>query len=411
MNICMLSYYYWPVPAGGTENQCRRLAAALTARGHQCLILTCRCRFTDVQQEKEYEVTIFRIFSLEIFINFFQRLRKKNKRREIISDLVDSKKNQFCNLLKLKNKISKKINKFIVTCNIILFSFGVLFFLARKHDSFDILHVHTAEWIAGLAAFAGKIFKLPVVCKGATMPVFPSIQDVPLAFLCAKWRKKPHFITLTQAMKHDFMANGIPESKITIIPNGVPIPLRLSAVEKNSHFLYIGNFGQAAWKAFDILLAAWAAFHQQRPTPRLLLLGGGNAEPWQVLARQLGCAESVDFLGYQTCLPAFFEQSCCLLLPSRNEGLSNALLEAQSWGIPAIVSDIPGNRAVVAHQKNGLIVPVGDSKALAEAMLHLHDSPELRKEYSAAARKRMEDVFALDKVADQTVVLYQQLAG
>lgn len=208
------------------------------------------------------------------------------------------------------------------------------------------------------------------------------------------------------------MRNAVPESKITIIPNGVSIPAQTAAVARNSHFLYIGNFSQtAAHKAFDVLLEAWAMFHQQRPAPRLLLLGGGDASPWQALARQRGCADSVDFLGYQTSLTPFFKQSCCLLLPSRKEGIANALLEAQSWGIPAIVSDIPGNRAVVAHQKNGLIVPVGDSKAFAEAMLHLHDSPELRKEYGAAARKRMEDVFALDKVADQTVALYQRLAG
>ena len=244
------------------------------------------------------------------------------------------------------------------------------------------------------------------------MPVFPPLRAVPLAACCDRWRRKPHFIALTQAMKDDLLRNYVPANKITVIPNGVPVSAQTALVEKNNHFLYIGNFSQsAAHKAFDVLLKAWAAFHQQRPTPRLLLLGGGDAEPWQMLARQLGCADSVDFLGYQTCLPPFFEQSCCLLLPSRKEGIANALLEAQSWGIPAIVSDIPGNRAVVEHQKNGLIVPVGDSKTLAEAMLHLYDSPELHKKYGAAARKRMEEIFALDTVADQTVALYQQLAA
>lgn len=405
----MLTYYYWPIPAGGTESQCRKISAALVERGHQCLILTCRCRFIDTAQQKEENgVAIVRIFSLEIFIDLLKTLKRRSYKK-IKSESVDIKKKVF--LQHIKKSLFERLNRYVITLNIILFSLGVLFFLARKHGSFDILHVHTSEWIAGLAAFAGKIFKLPVVCKGATMPVFPPLHDVPAVSLCDKWRKKLHFITLTQAMKHDFMANGIPERKITIIPNGVPIPSQFSSVEQNSYFLYIGNFGQAAWKSFDILLVAWAAFHHQRPASRLLLLGGGEAEPWQALACQLGCAESVDFLGYQTSLTYFFKQSCCLLLPSRNEGLSNALLEAQSWGIPAIVSDIPGNRAVVEQQKNGLIVPVGDSKALAQAMLHLYDSPALRKEYGTAARKRMEDVFALDKVADQTVALYQQLAG
>lgn len=407
----MLTYYYWPVPAGGAENQCRRLAGVLTERGHQCLILTCRCRSADIRQDEENGVAIVRIFSLELFLEFLQSLRNKKKalqeeKRGSRSSSATDEQTVF------QQKISKNINSCIRFCNIAVFSLAALFFLFRRHRLFDIIHVHTADWIAGVAAFAGKLFKLPVICKGADMPVFPPLQAVPLAACCDGWRRKPHFIALTSAMKDDLMRNAVPESRITIIPNGVPVPAQTAAVEKNSHFLYIGNFSQtAAHKAFDVLLEAWAMFHHQRPVPRLLLLGGGNAEPWQTLARQLGCAESVDFLGYQTCLPPFFEQSCCLLLPSRKEGIANALLEAQSWGIPAIVSDIPGNRAVVEHQKNGLIVPVGDSKVLAEAMLHLHDSPELRKRYGSAARKRMEEIFALDTVADQTVALYQQLAA
>ncbi len=409
MRICMLTYYYWPAPAGGSENQCRRLAAALAARGHQCLVLTCRCRIEDAsQQQEENGVKIVRIFSLELLLQLIQsRKNKKEQNNTHCNDTVTVQQGIFS-----KKKIAKNINFCIRLCNITVFSLGVLFFLVKNKKSFDILHVHTADWIAGLAAFAGKIFKLPVLCKGADMPVFPPLYAVPLAAGCDKWRKKPHFIALTLAMKDNLMRNDVPESKITVIPNGVDIPAQTSAVEKNKLFLYIGNFSQtAAHKAFDILLEAWAEFHYQRPSSRLLLLGGGDATAWQQLARQLGCADSIEFAGYQTYLSPFFEKSCCLLLPSRKEGISNALLEAQSWGVPAIVSDIPGNRAVVEHRKNGLIVPVGDSKALAEAILHLHDSPLLRQEYGKAARKRIEAIFALDKVADQTVALYQQIAA
>ena len=197
-----------------------------------------------------------------------------------------------------------------------------------------------------------------------------------------------------------------------IFEPSLAVPAQTVAVEQNEQFLYIGNFSQtAAHKAFDILLKAWSLFHQLRPRPRLLLLGGGDATPWQGFAQQLDCGDSIEFTGYQTNIVPFLAQSCCLLLPSRKEGISNALLEAQSWGIPAIVSDIPGNRAVVEQEKNGLLVPVGDSKALAEALLHLYDAPLLRKEYGRAARTRIENIFALEKVADQTVALYQQLAA
>ncbi|MCI5125660.1 MAG: glycosyltransferase [Candidatus Electrothrix sp. AR5] len=294
--------------------------------------------------------------------------------------------------------------------NIVVFVLGVLFFLGRKRHSIDILHVHTADWIAGVGAFAGRVFNIPVVCKGADMPVFPPLHGVPMAAYCDIWRRKPHFIALTQAMQADLVQDGISEKNITVIPNGVLLPNQTVAVEDNEDFLYIGNFSQsAAHKGFDLLITAWAVFHHQHSSSRLLLLGGGDALPWQQLARKLGCLDSIEFAGYQTDLAPFFRKSCCLLLPSRKEGISNALLEAQSWGLPAIVSDIPGNREVVQHKRTGLIIPTGDSRSLAEAMRHLYTSSLLRREYGRAARKRMEDFFAIDSVAERAVTLYNQL--
>ncbi len=105
----------------------------------------------------------------------------------------------------------------------------------------------------------------------------------------------------------------------------------------------------------------------------------------------------------------FFKKSCCLLLPSRKEGISNALLEAQSWGIPAIVSDIPGNREIVLHETNGLIIPLENSNALAAACIHMLDNPLLRKQYSNAARKRIEELYSMEKIADLTINLYNEL--
>ncbi|MCI5195756.1 MAG: glycosyltransferase, partial [Candidatus Electrothrix sp. AW5] len=131
--------------------------------------------------------------------------------------------------------------------------------------------------------------------------------------------------------------------------------------------------------------------------------------PWQQLARKLGCLDSIEFAGYQADLAPFFRKSCCLLLPSRKEGISNALLEAQSWGLPAIVSDIPGNREIVLHEINGLIVPVENSDALAAACIYILDNPLLREKYGYAARKRIEELYSMERIADLTVNLYKEL--
>ncbi|MCW5200275.1 glycosyltransferase family 4 protein [Desulfobulbus sp. F4] len=294
--------------------------------------------------------------------------------------------------------------------NSLAFIIGTLCYLGLCRKKIDILHVHTAEWIAGLAAWAGSIFHFPVVCKGSNIPVFPQRQSVPFTSFFDAWRRKLHFIALTPAMRDDLLKNGVPAERISIIPNGVELPNHIVAVQDNKNFLYIGNFSQsAAHKGFDVLIEAWASFHRLRPEPRLIMLGGGDASPWQRMAEQLGCAESVGFAGYQTDLAPYFLQACCLLLPSRKEGISNALLETQSWGIPAIVSDIPGNTEVVEHHNNGLIVPVGDAAALTRACVYLFDNPLLRKTLGRAAVIRTKKKYRTERIVGMIVEVYKDI--
>ncbi|MCI5145540.1 MAG: glycosyltransferase family 1 protein [Candidatus Electrothrix sp. AR3] len=413
MHICMLTYYYWPVPAGGTENQCRRLSAALVARSHTCTVLTSCHESTNISEEEEASgVRIIRKPILETILYKIRGSRGAQGLGGKTDYHAKSGKKTEGRLPNLKKKAASWTADGLRYGNIFFFALGVLSFLRKNHNSIDILHVHTADWIAGLTALAGKFFSIPVVCKGADMPVFPPLHAVPLAADCDIWRRKPHFIALTPAMQNDLIQGGIQKTKITVIPNGVELPTQTVAVEKNEDFLYIGNFSQsAAHKGFDLLIKAWAEFHRQCPSPRLILLGGGDAAPWLHLAHQLNCLDSIDFAGYQKELTAFFNTSCCLLLPSRKEGISNALLEAQSWGLPAIVSDIPGNREVVEEQHTGIIVPVEDSAALTKAMVSLYKDKDTRQAYGRAARKRMEDFFALDRVAERTVRLYEELSG
>lgn len=406
MRICMLSYYYWPTPAGGAESQCRKLSVALAARGHVCTVLTIRqCWADPARQTEESGVRIVRLPIVETLLNGRRKSGQalsQTKNANIAAPLPQAEraagtlKNFFEFLLKYSNSLA--------------FIIGTLCYLGLCRKKIDILHVHTAEWIAGLAAWAGSIFHFPVVCKGSNIPVFPQRQGLPFTSFFDDWRRKLHFIALTPAMRDDMLNNGVPAERICIIPNGVELPNRIVAVQDNKNFLYIGNFSQsAAHKGFDVLIEAWASFHGLRPEPRLIMLGGGDASPWQRMAEQLSCAESIEFAGYQTDLVLYFLQACCLLLPSRKEGISNALLEAQSWGIPAIASNIAANQAVVEHEQNGLLVPVGDSKALAAAMLRCCDEPEFRRSCGAASRRRMEKLFAMDTVTAQTVELYQQL--
>ena len=76
-----------------------------------------------------------------------------------------------------------------------------------------------------------------------------------------------------------------------------------------------------------------------------------------------------------------------------------------------MVSDIPGDRAVVQHGETGLIVPVGDAMALAQALIHLLSTPELRLRLGQAARQRIAREFGIEAVVRQLVVLYRGLTA
>jgi len=100
----------------------------------------------------------------------------------------------------------------------------------------------------------------------------------------------------------------------------------------------------------------------------------------------------------------------CFVLPSRREGLSNALLEAMSFGLPCIANDIPPNREVLDDGSGGVLVPVGDEDELYDAMWSMVTDIEHATAMGQAALRRVESRFAIDSVADRYIDLYGQLA-
>ena len=93
-----------------------------------------------------------------------------------------------------------------------------------------------------------------------------------------------------------------------------------------------------------------------------------------------------------------------MVLPSYREGLPKSLIEAAACARPLITTDVPGCREVVTHGVDGLLVPVRDGEALARAIAHLQDDPELARRLGQAAREKALAEF------DERVVIEQTLA-
>lgn len=117
----------------------------------------------------------------------------------------------------------------------------------------------------------------------------------------------------------------------------------------------------------------------------------------------------VEVLGYRSDIPALFAQSNVVVLPSYREGLPKVLIEAAACGRAVVTTDVPGCRDAIEPETTGLLVPVRDAVALADGIQSLIEAPHRRKQMGAAGRALAEREFAIEKVVDAHLVIYQEL--
>jgi glycosyltransferase involved in cell wall biosynthesis len=166
-------------------------------------------------------------------------------------------------------------------------------------------------------------------------------------------------------------------------------------------------------KGIHTLIAAHHLLRARVPDARLLIAGTPDpANPASVTeaeARSWNDQPGVAWLGHVGDIAGFWAKAHVAALPSRREGLPLSLMEAAACGRAMIASDVPGCREVVLHEQTGLLFPVDDAPALAEAMARLANDPQLRARYATAARKLAVDKFAAEIIGRQTVALYRRV--
>ena len=409
MKVLMMAGAFPPAPCGGAEKQCLAQSLALAARGHEVTVVTEWLNRRHLREEMQGGVRILRFgFLLPLFsaaLKFDQILERRRGR-------IPGKKPESSPWRPSCEQPVPRWIRWVQWWQEWGFIAEVAWAVRTRRLQADVVHVNSSEWIAGFAHWVAEKLHAPAVCKEACGEVlrWPDRKDVPWLSRWEKRRIQCAYIAITPHIRHELEKAGIPGHRIFDVPNGVALPEAVARPAENALAVYGGNFHQGAgFKGFDVLLKAWGLAHREEPAMKLQLYGEGDSRVWQAMAKEEGAAESVAFPGSVPDLIPVFAAAGFLVLPSRVEGLSNVLLEAQSAGLPAIVSDIPGNRSVVADGVNGLVVPVGDAPALAEAMVRLHRSPELRARMGKAARETIAARFSISAVAEQLEAAYRRL--
>ena len=209
------------------------------------------------------------------------------------------------------------------------------------------------------------------------------------------------FLCDCEAVRTRAVELGMDRNRILMFPWGVDLTQFLPGPPSSfrtelgwqSNIILISTRPWKSLYGLEILIRGFIEAAQSKPQLRLLLL---NAGPLENLIRSAiadaGLSDSVHFAGMidQDRLPDYYRSSDLYLSASRSDGSSVSLLEAMACGIPAIVSDIPGNREWIETGRNGWTFEDGNAAALTERILEAAAAPEVRDSYGQAARQDAE---------------------
>lgn len=229
------------------------------------------------------------------------------------------------------------------------------------------------------------------------------------------------FVTLTPAIEAELVEFGLGTVPCHRIPNGVDLTAfapaadaerralraRLGLPEDRVVCAFVGRL--TPQKDPALLLEAWAIGHW--PQAHLVLVGDGPLRPRLEASVTSGPTRGqVTFAGATADVASYLKAADLLVLPSRAEGMSNAILEAMACGLPIVATDLIGNREVMGGDgQAGRLVPPGDPAALAEAVGMLLRTPTLRDKLGGAARAMVAERFDIQRVVTQYLSLYAML--
>jgi L-malate glycosyltransferase len=220
----------------------------------------------------------------------------------------------------------------------------------------------------------------------------------------------------SRAAAASLLAEGLPEAKVEIIPNGLAeqaFAESIPAFPRKPGIVRVGMVARmnSTAKNHPAFLKAAAQLLRQGHPVEFVLVGDGPLRPGlEQIARELGIAEKVFFAGERHDIPEVLASLDISVLISSSESLSNAILESMAAGVPVVATSVGGNPELVRDRETGLLVPPHDEKKLVGALLYLVRDPEARAEYARHSREFARSHFHIDRTARRFEELYLALS-
>lgn len=288
-----------------------------------------------------------------------------------------------------------------------------------KRGRFDVVQtwIFAADTYGRLAA---RWAKVPVVVTAEmAVDLWKTPAHLAIDRRLARWTDR--VVGNSQAVVDFYRRAGISDDRLELIYSGIadaePPAIDPADVRRSLDIpadaplaLFAGRL--AAQKGVDDLITALDLLQHLRPDLRTLIVGDGplrsrledRARAFQLLG------DRVKFLGHRDDVPRLLAASDLAVLPSRYEGLPNVVLEAMQFRKPVVATAAPGTTELIDDGRTGLLVPIGDTKALARAIRTVIDAPDLAHRLGAAGRDRIQADFRAEAMIDRFAELYERLA-
>ena len=294
--------------------------------------------------------------------------------------------------------------------------------LARylRREKFDVVHTHDL-W--------SNLMGVPAARLAGVHAIVSSRRD--LAHFDWYQGKRRHWLRRIQNLSGVVLANATPirdalisedgfaPGKLRVIHNGVDTE-KFQRAQRDRARLFpdvgneilvvlVGNMHSDV-KGHPWLIAAAPTVVREFPEVRFVFAGDGESRPtFAAQVAQLGLEGKFKFLGRRSDIPEILASCDLAVLPSRAEGLPNAVLEYMAAGLPTIASRVGGVAELVQDGVTGLLVPAEDANALAGALLQFLRNPERARQIASNGQRFAVENFSFERLIREIDELYAEL--
>ena len=374
MNILFTIRYFYPF-VGGTEKQALTLASSFVKKGMQVKIIT-------------------------------SRFERKWQKREIIDDV------------EIVRLCSPRV-KVLGAC---IFLACLAGYLIRHRNHYSLIHTFQVGYTSSLSIVTAILLRKPSLLKLASSGRGGDIRRAQRTlwgkvFLYVA-KKASRIIIVSRTVEEELLAEAVDHARLCRISNGVDVHGYHRGGEKSQArkelgipdkktILYTGRL--APEKGVDFLVRSFSRVKQSLNCQLVIIADGPQKKYIVRVIDRFAVSDAVLLMPAVDDVASYLKAADLFILPSRFEGLSNALLEAMACSLPIISTRVGGSIDIIKDGMNGLLVDSESDEQLVDAIVRVMSDPQLASSLGENARKSIEAHHDMDSIADKYREVYNSL--